>query len=118
MTTIYFLSICDDDVGEVEGMFDANGDVLGTWCNNDARWRGEYFEPFLEALGIRVLDVADYPSWPASRIFWFAGYDASKRLKLRRARSPRRFTFTTRWIVRWRAPFASSRARSNRSMTW
>lgn len=53
MKKIYFVSIQDDDVGEVEGFFDEAGEVLGTWCLNDADWRSEYFGPFLTALGYK-----------------------------------------------------------------
>lgn len=54
MTTIYIEYVCDDFVGEVEGAFDENGNVLDIWSNNDANWRGEYFNPFMEKLGIEV----------------------------------------------------------------
>lgn len=56
MKTIYHVYICDDDVGEVEGMFDTDGKLLGTWSNNDGNWRGEYFDPFMKELGIEVKD--------------------------------------------------------------
>lgn len=49
------VSICDDDVGEVEGMFDADTEeLLGAWCGNDARWRSEYFNGFMGILGFDV----------------------------------------------------------------
>jgi hypothetical protein len=43
--------------GEMEGMFDESGKMLGSWCLNDAHWRGEYMEGFLEKLGIVVKDL-------------------------------------------------------------
>lgn len=43
-----------DGENEIEGMFDENGEWLGAWCCNDANWRNEYFDGFLEALGISV----------------------------------------------------------------
>ena len=54
MRTIYI--ICVEDVGEVEGAFDDKGELLDTWCNNDATWRHEYFEGFMNELGITVGD--------------------------------------------------------------
>lgn len=59
MKKIYFLYLCDDDVGEVEGMFDEQGEMLGNWCCNDATWRGEYFNGFIESLGYEV--ISDIP---------------------------------------------------------
>jgi hypothetical protein len=54
MRTIYYSSIEDDDVGEVEGMFGEDGNILGMWASNDANWRNEYFREFMRALGIQV----------------------------------------------------------------
>jgi hypothetical protein len=52
MKTIYNVAVCDDEIGEVEGMFTQGGLLLGFWPQNDATWREEYFNGFLEALGI------------------------------------------------------------------
>lgn len=40
--------------GEVEGMFDESGKMLGTWFLNDAHWRGEYMDGFIAELGFEV----------------------------------------------------------------
>lgn len=56
---IYHIAISDDDVGEVEGMFDETGALLGSWASNDATWRGEYFNGFLGKLNFDVLDSDD-----------------------------------------------------------
>lgn len=40
--------------GEMQGMFDDTGKMLGSWSCNDANWRGEYMEGFLNKLGIIV----------------------------------------------------------------
>ena len=53
---LHHVYICDDEVGEVEGMFDAKGKLLDLWSNNDANWRGEYFEGFMNAIGFTVDD--------------------------------------------------------------
>jgi hypothetical protein len=45
-----------DDEGEIEGMFNKDGELLGGWCLNDGNWRGEYMNGFLAALGIEVVD--------------------------------------------------------------
>lgn len=57
---ITHLLVCDDD-GEMEGMFDDKGVLLGGWSMNDAHWRGEYMNGFIEALGHEVvfLDACD-----------------------------------------------------------
>ena len=52
MKTIYH--VYSDRDGEIEGMFDAEENLLDWWCCNDGMWRGEYFDGFLEALGIAV----------------------------------------------------------------
>lgn len=49
--TIYHLYVDDH---EVEGMFDEGGNLLGAWFLNDAHWRHEYMDGFMEALGITV----------------------------------------------------------------
>lgn len=67
--TLYFISLCDDDVGEVEGMFDADGTILGTWACNDGQWRGEYFDGFLMKLGFEVL------MWDAMTDEWREGLE-------------------------------------------
>lgn len=53
MKTLYF--VYDEQEGEVEGMFDTQGTLLGTWCCNDASWRDEYFSGFMEQLGFKVV---------------------------------------------------------------
>lgn len=57
MKIVYYVYLCDDDTGEVEAMFDESGEMLGTWSNNDANWRCEYFNPFMAKLGIEVTDI-------------------------------------------------------------
>lgn len=61
MKTIYYAyadNVCTEEqfdrLGEVEGMFDEQGKLIGAWCLNDGNWRSEYFDPFMEALGIQV----------------------------------------------------------------
>jgi hypothetical protein len=54
MSKIYYSSVEDDDVGEVEGMFSEDGALLGMWASNDATWRDEYFREFMRAIGIEV----------------------------------------------------------------
>ena len=54
MKIVYNFYYCGDDVGEVEGMFDENDKLLGTWCCNDGMWRNEYFNGFLQELGIDI----------------------------------------------------------------
>ena len=52
MKTIYLVG--DEEEGEVEGMFDDKGNIIHCWTCNDANWRNEYFDPLMEALGIKV----------------------------------------------------------------
>jgi hypothetical protein len=58
MKTVYWLYL--DTVGEVEGMFSESGEMLGTWCNNDASWRNDYFCGFMEKLGVDVVSIAEH----------------------------------------------------------
>lgn len=55
MKTIYLAYT--DRLGECEAMFDTKGNLLGGWSSNDACWRGEYFSPFMEELGIQVINI-------------------------------------------------------------
>lgn len=51
-----FVFISDDETGEVEGVFDATtGKLIHWWACNDAMWRSEYFDPFLEAIGCKIV---------------------------------------------------------------
>lgn len=43
-----------EECGEVEGMFDEDGNLLDLWSSNDATWRNEYFSGFMKKLGIEV----------------------------------------------------------------
>lgn len=42
--------------GETEGVFNEAGECIHYWWCNDANWRGEYFNPMFEELGIKILD--------------------------------------------------------------
>jgi len=51
------LWVCDcGPKGEIEGMFDDEGTLLGVWSSDDANWRIEYFRGFMEKLGIEVIN--------------------------------------------------------------
>ena len=41
--------------GEVEGAFE-NGELIDTWCCNDAHWRGAYFAGLLEHMDFEEVD--------------------------------------------------------------
>lgn len=49
----------DEYCGEVEGMFNAKGELLGWWSTNDACWRNEYFSPFMLTQGLKVKSSLD-----------------------------------------------------------
>lgn len=51
---VYIVTLCDDDVGEIQGAFNEKKDLIGWWCLNDANWRHEYFNDFMKELGIEV----------------------------------------------------------------
>lgn len=53
MKKIY--SFYSEKYGEVEGMFDEKGKLLDCWSCRDANWRNEYFNGFMEKLGVQVL---------------------------------------------------------------
>jgi hypothetical protein len=53
MSTVTIVAIEDDDVGEVEGAFDEEGNLIHSWARNDASW-SRYLDPVLEGLGYRV----------------------------------------------------------------
>ncbi len=52
--TIYISYFCEDDLGEVQGVFDEKGKMLDCWCCNDANWRHEYMNGFMKNLGVTV----------------------------------------------------------------
>lgn len=60
MKRVYLTYVCDDKVGEVEGAFAEDGELLGCWSNNDACWRDEYFSPFMEKLGVETIWVDEF----------------------------------------------------------
>ena len=49
---VYFASI---DSPEYEGMFDEEGTLIDYWHCNDATWRGEYFDGFMEKIGVEII---------------------------------------------------------------
>ena len=51
---ISIIQAYSDDVGEVEGAFDKDGNLLGSWHANDGDWRSEYFDGFMKNLGIVI----------------------------------------------------------------
>lgn len=51
-TVLHFVRT--ERIGEVEGVFSADGNLLGIWSNNDACWRQEYFGPFMAELGFKI----------------------------------------------------------------
>ncbi len=53
---IYIVSVENDEIGEVEGMFDENKELIHWWSRNDANWRSEYFAPILEYFGYKEVD--------------------------------------------------------------
>lgn len=55
MRNIYV--IYTETCGENDIVFDDRFHCLGAWSCNDATWRNEYFAPFLEKLGIKVLET-------------------------------------------------------------
>ena len=57
MKTVYYAY--NEEYGEVEGMFDEAGELLGTWCCNDANWRHEYFDSFMLSLGVSIVPSRD-----------------------------------------------------------
>lgn len=55
MNKLFFVYVCDDEIGEVEAVFDISGKMLGCWSNNDACWRDEYFGSFMKKLGFQTI---------------------------------------------------------------
>jgi hypothetical protein len=57
MVKIFVLETYRDKYGEVTLFLDESMDLLGCVCSDDARWRGEYFEPIFTKAGVKVCDV-------------------------------------------------------------
>ncbi len=55
MKIVYYM--WDGEYGEIEGMFDEQGELIGSWHSNDAHWRQEYFGKFMRNLGVEVKPV-------------------------------------------------------------
>ena len=53
MKTITLVTICDDSIGEAQGVF-LDGELIGAWSSNDADYRPEYMNGFMKKLGIIV----------------------------------------------------------------
>lgn len=47
---------------EIEGMFESNGKLISSWYSNDATWRDEYFDEFMDWAGIKVKNMAEAPT--------------------------------------------------------
>ena len=56
MKKLYFVSDCDNELGEIGGVLDEKGKVLDCWSLNDADWRNEYFSGFMEKVGIEAVE--------------------------------------------------------------
>ena len=41
-------------------MFTIAGRCVGWWSNDDANWRNEYFSPFMQELGIEVVETTKF----------------------------------------------------------
>lgn len=53
MKIIYRFS--SEKYGEVEGMFNTDGNLLDCWASNDANWRDDYFNGFMKKIGVEVV---------------------------------------------------------------
>lgn len=49
----------EEDIGEVQGIFDSTGELLGAWSMNDAYWRSEYYDGFMHELGFELEESDD-----------------------------------------------------------
>lgn len=65
---IYHTQLCDDDAGEVEGVFNEAGELLSWWACNDASLRPEYMRGLFTALGYDLRRISDVPA--AKRKKW------------------------------------------------
>lgn len=54
MKTLILYSVEDDDLGEAQGMFLEDGTLLGAWLRDDADWRSEYLDPFMQKLDFKI----------------------------------------------------------------
>lgn len=57
MKKLVVVYLSDDEVGEVEGMFEENGNLIDFWACNDADWRSEYFAGVLKFLGAEEVRI-------------------------------------------------------------
>lgn len=48
-----------EEYGEIEGMFDEDDHLISAWSCNDATWRHEYFEEFMEELGVKIISSSE-----------------------------------------------------------
>ena len=58
MKTLYLITICDEDAGEAEGMFDEKEDLLTWWHGNDGSWVWA-FDDLLAKLGYKVETLSE-----------------------------------------------------------
>lgn len=56
MKTIYIIYSESGDAGECNLVFDENLKCIDGWSCDDATWRDDYFNGFMEQLGITVKD--------------------------------------------------------------
>jgi hypothetical protein len=62
MKTLTLVSVADDEIGEVEGVFDAERKLITAWHCNDAQWRSEYFDELLAYLGAKLTRLRGEPT--------------------------------------------------------
>ena len=56
MKTVYI--VYREDNGEYEAVATEDGKIIGLWACNDATWRHEYFNGFMQLLGFTVKQKA------------------------------------------------------------
>lgn len=56
---IYHIRIDDYELGEAEAMYSEEGALLDFWALNDAYWRSEYLNGFIEKLGYHIEECRD-----------------------------------------------------------
>lgn len=54
MDNLYLVDLYLENGGEIQGMFESDGTLIGHWSCDDALWRKEYFSSMMRALGYTV----------------------------------------------------------------
>jgi hypothetical protein len=53
--TLMLVTLCEDELGECQAMFDPYGELITAWSMNDAIWSQEYYRKLMNYLNVTII---------------------------------------------------------------